>query len=234
MVLSVPNIVSTFIHTAFPHSVLRNCRAYLSQHSKVLFIALLGSLSIGCSKSTSSLPAEEEPRLTLADSNLQDPIAQSVATPEALVDLQDTGVITSALPTIVSTEILAKSGLQVAYTQTSQSDIVSGLNIESHWLHMQSCLHQVGVAPLVLIHSAAITSLTSADDVIHTIEGTPVASATSGSIPVIQISLSDFLVSGQSNGYNLRSIMGRVLWSAAGLSVRDYPYSCAQQLVEPE
>jgi hypothetical protein len=201
---------------------------------KPLFICALVLLVCGCAKSTTPLEVETEQSTALADPELQSRIPGSVAVPVALLDLQAGSTLARPLPAITSIEVLAESGLQLAYTQSKQIAIVPALNVEANWLHMQSCLKQVGVAPLVIIRSSDIFPLTSSDDVIHTIDGIPVASASPGAIPVFQIGLSDFLVSGDTNGYNLRSIMGRMLWSSAGLSVRDYPYSCAQRLNESE
>lgn len=202
----------------------------------VAVIALLLLFASGCSRSISPPQTEavEELRSGPIDPNLLAQIPEAVALPEALVELQTAGTLTAPVPAISSIEILAESGLQVAYTKSTQIATVPALTVELNWIHMQSCLHQVGVAPLVLVRSVSFAPLTSIDDVIHTIDGIPVASSTMGAIPVIQISESDFLMPGEANGYNLRSIMGRLLWSSAGLSARDYPYSCARQLVESE
>ena len=188
-------------------------------------------LSGGCSNSNESAQVADELRSTLADPGMPLPSSSALALPEALSDLQTGSVLKNPLPDIVSNEVLAESGLQVSYTEVQQSTIIPALTVEANWLHMQSCLNQVGVAPLVLIRTSAIAPFTSSDDVLLTIDGIPMASASPGSIPVIQIGLSDFTVTGDAKGFNLRSIMGRTLWSSAGLAARDYPFSCARQRV---
>jgi hypothetical protein len=236
--------VSIFFKTAYPHSLPVILCDYFPQSLLVGAVALLVGFGSGCS--SSSVPVLlEDGQLSPLDDLLLDPvlppqnvgsvtISVPITAPVALRDLQSSLTLVSPVPVITSTEVLAESGLQVAYTQNSQSALAPALGVEANWLHMQSCLGQVGVAPLVLVITSAIAPLTAEDDVIFTIDGIPVASASMGSIPVIQIVFSDFLISGGPSGQFLRSIMGRVLWSSAGLSARDYPYSCARQLVESE
>jgi hypothetical protein len=204
--------------------------------SIIVLAVMLPILVSGCSKSTSQPQTEvlDELRSSPANPDSLAQTSESAVLPDALIGLQNAGALLAPIPAITSIEIMAESGLQVAYTQSDQNSIVQALRVELNWLHMQSCLQQVGVAPLVLIRSADFAALTSSDEVIHSIEGIPVASSTMGSIPVIQVGVSDFLMADDTNGYNLRSIMGRLLWSSAGLSVRDYPYSCARQLEESE
>lgn len=158
----------------------------------------------------------------------------SVDLPVALQDLQASSSLEAPLPEVVFVEVLARSGLQVAYTHIAQTALIPPLILEANWLHMQTCLQQVGVAPLILIRDSSVAPLTLADEVIHSIEGIPAATVTMVATPVIQVGLSDFMATGDAHGDHLRSIMGRLLWTAAGLSVRDYPYRCAQQLVESE
>ena len=231
MILSVSNMASMLLNIPYPNRFSESLCGHIS---KPLLICALVLLVCGCSKSATPLEAESEQSDGLANPELQARIPGSVALPVALLDLQASSTLTVPLPAIASIEVLAESGLQLAYTQSAQIAMVPALSVEANWLHMQFCLKQVGVAPLVLIRSSDIAPLTPDDHVIYTIDGIPVASASLESIPVIQIGLSDFLVSGNANGYHLRSIMGRLLWTSAGLSVRDYPYSCAQHLLESE
>ena len=195
-------------------------------------IALTACLIVGCSKSNTAAQVEDELRIAPIDPGVLAEISTTVALPAALQDLQAGSELLTPVPTIVAVEILAESGLQVAYTDERQSALVPALSVEDNWLYMQNCLNQVGVAPLVLVRSDEVAPFTSSDDVVYTIDSVPAATASSGSIPVIQIGVSDFLITGNAKAYNLRSIMGRLLWSSAGLLARDYPFSCARQWVE--
>jgi hypothetical protein len=232
VILSAFNMTSIYFKIANPQgfsAALCGCgpRPFLGG-----VMVILIWLASGCSNSIAPAQAEGEQGSELTDADLQSQSPVSVAVPVAILDLQAGSTLIAPVPAITSIEVLAESGLQVAYTQSAQNALVSALSVEVNWLHMQTCLHQVGVAPLVLIRSSGIAPFTSADDVIHTIDGIPAASVSMGSIPVIQIGVSDFLMTGDAYGYNLRSIMGRLLWSSAGLSARDYPYYCAHQLAE--
>lgn len=150
-------------------------------------------------------------------------------TPGGLLDLQDDPATISDVPDVVSSEVLANSGLQVAYTEASQRSVAPPLMIESQWLYMQACLELTGVAPIVVIRTAAVVPFTALDDVIFGIEGIPIASSSRRSVPVVQVLAADFDGTLGSPGFNLRSIIGRLLWSSAGLAERDYPFACAQQ-----
>ncbi len=163
------------------------------------------------------------------ESNFEDP-EQAALTPAPLLELQNSTELISSIPDVVSSEVLADSGLQVAYTSTDLVTAVPALFVEDNWAHMQTCLNQVAVAPFVVVAND-VSPLTSLDDVIYSIEGVPVATSSAGNVPVIQITAADF-TAGSSAGSNLRSIMGRLVWSSAGLAVRDYPFECARQVVE--
>lgn len=227
-------MAAIFIKNTNPDRCLIRLPACFLQPLPVGVITLVFALIQGCSNSDTPAPVPDQLRSTVIDPSLQPPVSLPVAVPEALAELQVSAVLTTPLPPITSVEILAESGLQVVYTHVEQNERAPALSVEAHWLHMQSCLSQVGVAPVVLIRSTRVVPLTQTDHVIHSIEGIPVATATVGSVPVIQIGLADFTIVGDDRGYNLRSIMGRLLWSSAGLSVRDYPYSCARQWVETD
>lgn len=197
---------------------------------KIIALAASVVLALGivaCSGSSNS-PAVGDP--STASSLVSDPLVSYVQ-PAALVVLQDDIGRISEIPTIVAGEILAESGLEVAYTSVALSEDVPALDIEANWLHMQSCLNQISVAPLVVV-AESVSPLTIHDDVIHTIDGIPFATASQRDIPVVQIDSEDFFED-RIYGYNLRSIMGRLLWSTAGLAVRDYPFECANQVIEP-
>jgi len=175
---------------------------------------------IGCSKSTTPTQSDldTDPSISLADQESQTRI------PEALQQLESSQLLVNAAPSIYSSEMLADSGLQVAYSSAGQKAQVPASLIEANWLHMQECLNQVSVAPLVIIRDEGFAPMTSNDIVIHSLEGVPVASLTLEIVPIVQIGINDFLASADSAGANLRSILGRLIWSSADLAVRDYPY----------
>lgn len=229
MIHSVPNMTSISFKTIYSRRFHVIWCGSIPKPLLVGALALSAGYGSGCSSSSVPVPLEEE-RSQFADPVSSPEITglELVPVPVALRDLEASSTLISPVPVITSTEVLADSGLQVAYTQSSQSALAPAIGVEADWLYMQTCLGQVGVAPLVLVISSAIAPLTAADDVVFTIDGIPVASATMGSIPVIQVVFSDFLISGGPSGQILRSIMGRLLWSSAGLSARDYPYSCAR------
>jgi hypothetical protein len=149
--------------------------------------------------------------------------------PDSLLQLEDDPGLLSDIPEIVSSEIRADTGLQIAYTRLDQAQMVPGALIESQWLHMQTCLGQVASPPVVMVVEGAVRPFTSSDDVIYDILGNPIASASRRDIAIIQVIESDFDGSLGTPGFNLRSIMGRLLWLSAGLPERDYPYGCARE-----
>jgi hypothetical protein len=152
----------------------------------------------------------------------------------SLLELQDDPDLLAQIPFVVESEVLATTGLQVAYTAALQREKAPSLLVESQWIAMQSCLGQVAVAPVVIVRDTAVQPFTASDDVIHNIEGIPVASASMRTVPVVQILIADFDGSLGSPGFNLRSIMGRLLWLSAGLAERDYPYNCAREPVDTD
>jgi len=149
--------------------------------------------------------------------------------PEILLQLEDEPGLLAGIPDVYASQTLADSGLQVAYTQPEQIQAIPALVIETQWLYMQSCLEQVAAAPVVVVQAGPVTPFTPEDDVIHSIEGIPIASASTRLSVVIQVRDTDFDGSLGEPGFNLRSIMGRYLWLAANLPERDYPFYCAQQ-----
>lgn len=187
----------------------------------VLFLALG---TAGCSSSSTSTEVADDAGVNLADAVI------AYEQPAPLQALQDDVGRISAVPAIIDGQIMAETGLEVAYTDNELVTIVPAQSIENNWVHMQSCLNQVSVAPLVVV-TKVVSPLTIHDDVIHTIDGYPFASASYRDVPILQIDSEDFEPD-RIHGYNLRSIMGRLLWSSAGLAVRDYPFDCANQIVE--
>lgn len=160
-----------------------------------------------------------------AASNSQAGVSQSLG------QLQDDPALLSAIPDIVSSEIRADTGLQIAYTRADQIDVASGLLVETQWQHMQQCLGLVMVPPVVVIREGPVLPFTADDVVIRDIEGTPVASASHREVAIVQVTDADFDGTLGNPGFNLRSIMGRLLWLSADLAVRDYPYECARQQI---
>lgn len=234
MIKSVFNMASITFNLMYSEKSLVTAHGCVSRALLVGAVAVLTVLGSGCSKSTAPGMADEEQRLPLADPDRQEPTPVPTAIPMALLDLKAITTLDWPAPEITSIEILAASGLQVAYTQEAQKTVIPALIMETNWLHMQSCLSQVGVAPLVLIRPSTVSPLTTTDDVIFTIGGIPAASVSAGSTPVIQVRLPDFQAIGDASGYYLRSAMGRLLWTSAGLAARDYPFNCAQRLSDTE
>ncbi|ASJ71114.1 hypothetical protein [Granulosicoccus antarcticus] len=151
---------------------------------------------------------------------------------EGLLQLEDDPGLLSQIPEVVSIDIRADTGLQIAYTREDQALDVPGALVELQWVFMQSCLEQQSVAPVVVIRDGAVTPFTATDDVIYNIEGIAVASSSRRDVPVIQVQEADFDGSLGALGFNLRSVMGRMLWLSASLPERDYPFDCARQTPE--
>lgn len=149
--------------------------------------------------------------------------------PDSLLLLEDEAGLLVDIPDVLVTVTTAAYGVQVAYTREGQDARIPATEVESQWLYMQECLGVIGVAPLVIVQQDVVTPFTLTDDVIHDIEGIPVASGSQRAIPVLQIQESEFDAERSNPGFNLRSIMGRLLWLAAGLAERDYPFECARE-----
>lgn len=128
-----------------------------------------------------------------------------------------------------SNEVLADSGLQVAYTNVAQRDAIDPLYIERQWQQMQRCTGLTAIAPLIIVTEGRIAPYSRDDDLLHHIDGSVTASASYGvTNATIQISDADFDGSLGTVGFNTRSILGRYLWLSSGLAERDYPYDCAR------
>lgn len=151
---------------------------------------------------------------------------------DVLLQLQDDPGLLSQIPEVVSTDIRADTGLQIAYTREEQAQDVPGALVELQWAFMQSCLEQQSVAPVVIIRAGTVVPFLATDDVIFNFEGIAVASSSRRDVPVIQVQETDFDGSMGNPGFNLRSVMGRMLWLSAGLPERDYPFDCARQIPE--
>jgi hypothetical protein len=169
----------------------------------------------------------------VVDGQVPNPGSASVAAsnvPPALQLLEDEPQLLNPVPDVVHTEVLADSGLQVAYTSIEQRELIDPLYISAQWQHMQSCVGVTAAAPLVIITIGPVEPFTSNDDVLHHIDGTLTASANvTGASATLQVQAVDFDGSLGEPGFNLRSIMGRHLWLGASLAERDYPYTCARE-----
>ncbi len=188
------------------------------------FWVMLSALLAGCSGSAEPPPSVDVERV--AELPQQE---QQTLIPGSLLQLEDDPGLLSAIPTIVASETMAESGLEVAYTDRQQIQQIPALNIEAQWQYMQTCVGQVASAPVVVVQSQQVKPFTSSDDVIRNIDGAVIASSIVRTVPIVQILEQDFDGSLGNAGFNLRSIMGRLLWQSAGLAERDYPYSCARQ-----
>ena len=179
---------------------------------------LLGALLGACSGTSTPLPPGETP----SDQTVTDQI------PTVLIGLQDDPELLVDIPDIVQSVTLSNTGLQVAYTRNTQIAEVPARLIEVQWEHMQSCLELVNVPPIVVLQQDVVNPFTANDDVIFSRVGAPNASSSRRDVPVIQVLAADFDGSLGNPGFNLRSIMGRLLWLSAGLAERDYPFDCAR------
>ena len=190
-----------------------------------LAVAWIAVPTASCTGSTtfedSGSPDGMSSGLTLPDVPLQ--------LPDRLLQLQDDPGLLSDIPEVVASETRADSGLQIAYTRAEQVEAVPPGVIEAQWLHMQSCLELIASPPLVVVRNGPVRPFTSTDDVIHDIEGIPMASASRLESAIVQVRDNDFDGSVGNPGFNLRSILGRLLWLSAALPERDYPYSCARE-----
>ena len=190
--------------------------------------ALLVCLSTlyGCSNSTAVGGFDDGvPTVSVGESS-QEPLT---LIPISLQQLEDEPGLLAEIPEVFASQTLADSGLQVVYTHSDQVTKIPALVIEKQWLFMQACLAQVAPAPVVVVMDGPVTPFTSEDDVIHSIEGIPIASASILLNAVLQVWDIDFDGFVGKPAFNLRSIMGRYLWLSANLPERDYPFFCAQQ-----
>ena len=195
--------------------------------SGVTVLCLAVALGACSSSGSGSVPEEAAVPTTPPDST-----GTQSGTPDSLLQLEDDVGLLSDIPEVISSEIRADTGLQIAYTREGQDAVAPGSLIEEQWVYMQNCVGQQSAPPLVVVRDGAVVPFTETDDVIFNIEGIPVASASLRDVSVIQIQEADFDGSLGSPGFNLRSIMGRLLWLTANLPERDYPFNCARQ--QPE
>jgi hypothetical protein len=189
-------------------------------------VLLALSMMSGCSGS-SPAPVIQPPGSTVSSGTPVQELETRV--PAGLVQLEDDPGLLNAIPDVVASETMADSGLQIAYTRQGQSETVPGALVEAQWVYMQTCLGQVTSPPVVVIRDTPVLPFTAKDDVIFNIDGIPIASASHRDVAIIQVRESDFDGSLGNPGFNLRSIMGRLLWVSAGLAERDYPYGCARE-----
>ena len=164
----------------------------------------------------------------LAETNPTSSVVLLDAVPNAASDNAQIPVV---LPSVETSVTLADTGLQVGYIRANLQDSIDELYIEEQWTQMQSCLQVTAASPLIIVVSGFAAALTPNDDVLHHIDGSTTAtSSRSDTGSIIQITAADFDGSLGIAGFNLRSIMGRYLWLAAGLEERDYPYQCARSI----
>lgn len=129
---------------------------------------------------------------------------------------------------ISSLTTLADTGIQVGFRTGLSSESVDLSLIEDSWTRMQSCLSVVAVSPMVIVSDELILPLSGGDDILYHLDGSITATSSRFAAgATIQITLDDLDGSLNRVGFNLRSIMGRYLWTDAGLPERDYPHSCA-------
>ena len=222
------------------YSMTRICKhCFIAGRTPVLLRCALG-LIVGMGLSACSSSSSESEVVGPAIDSTQQPAdletAQEAQTlvPVALLQFEDDPGLLNEIPNIAASEVTADTGLQVVYTEQSQIDRISALDIEAHWVQMQACLELVTSPPVVIITSDFVQPFTAIDDVIRDIQGSPIASSSVRDDPIIQIIEADFDGSLGTAGFNLRSIMGRLLWLSAGLAERNYRYECAREQTTAE
>lgn len=125
---------------------------------------------------------------------------------------------------------MADTGLRIGFANGLDTDAVDVNLIEDSWTNMQSCLNVISISPLVIVSQGPVLPMSSSDDVLFYIDGTIIATSTQfASGATIQINLADLNGSLNRVGFNLRSIMGRYLWTSANLPEQDYPHGCASE-----
>jgi len=168
-------------------------------------------------------PPELAPALPAAAAG-QDPIVVPAASPNAQPLSDDP----TDLGNLSSVTTFADTGLRLGFAGGVTVESIDASMVETYWTHMQTCLNVVAIAPLVIVTDEAIEPLSNSDDVIHYIDGSITATATRYTTgATIQISVHDLDGTLGRIGFNLRSIMGRYLWTSSNLPERDYPHSCA-------
>ncbi len=195
--------------------------------SRLTILCLAVALGACSSSGSVSVPEEVVEPTTQPDST-----GTQAGTPDSLLQLEDDPGLLTRIPDVVFSEIRADTGLQIAYTREGQDLAVPGALVEEQWVYMQTCVGQQSAPPVVVVRDGAVVPFTQTDDVIYNIDGIPVASASLRAVSVVQIQEADFDGSLGSPGFNLRSIMGRLLWLSANLPERDYPFNCARQQSE--
>lgn len=198
-------------------------------------------LFAACSGSSDSMSRDEPINfIAQADELDDDTIADNLPgvsdpLPEVLARLKSESGLLAPVPEVQFTRTMADTGIQVSYTELSLVPLAPGEVIQAQWKFMQECVQQVGVAPVVLVTQDQVAPFTENDDVVRNqvltateILSIPIASASTLHGNLVQIRIDDFDGSLGSSLFNLRSIMGRMVWLENGLPVRDYPHDCAQ------
>jgi len=166
---------------------------------------------------------------TTAGSTPSDPDRPFEDMPEPLRVVQADPARINSIPEIATSEWLADTGLQVAWANGTSAADVDAAYVGGEWVYMQDCTGIVASPPLVVITPGPVDPLLANDDVIRDIEGRPIASASQGTVVILQVQVADFDGSLGNTGFHLRSIAGRHLWLSANLAERDYPYLCARR-----
>ena len=144
------------------------------------------------------------------------------------VDTPSSRDVFELYPDIVDIESSTSSSLRIAYTADAQKTPSTLTDVETVWAEMSSCLGVTAPAPLVILKSTAVEPVSSSDDTIFDFTMNIAASAHDlDGATDIQLIAGDLDPSGESQGFYLRSILGRYLWRSNQLAERDYDYSCA-------
>lgn len=192
-----------------------------------VFLLVLGA----CSSGGDPVPVDSQ-TLEPGDSVLSDPGAAESAVDIAGtegVPFADSGAdVFQLYPDIIDLQISESTQLRLAFTDLNQQTDSALPFVDRTWSEMQNCLGVAANPPLVILKTADVEPFSSSDDTIFNFEMHIAASAHDvDGASVIQILANDLDEQGESQGFYLRSILGRYLWRSNQLAERDYNYTCA-------
>jgi len=200
--------------------------------SIAVLAALLGSCGGGNADTPVPVVSTDQPPDAPPDAPSDRPQADPVTLPAPLLAVQQDPARIGEIPPIALSEIVASSGLEIAFTDHEQRSRIDPLDIARWWDDIQTCVEIVAQAPLVVINADAIDPFLPGDDVLPDPFVGITASGGRGSdgTPLFQVRSDVFDRVGDEAGYPLRLIMSRFLWISDDRPDRDFPYLCAQNV----